>query len=290
MTTYEEVGEYISRWTKTINDRLPTGLAPTEGNLESALHYALSVKGKRLRPLLFLSFLDAYGIDPGGYIDIACAIECIHTYSLIHDDLPCMDDDDYRRGMPTVHKKFSEALALLTGDTMLTYAFEKIARAKAEPLQIVNIIRILTTGIGKDGMAGGQVLDLEFNGDKNVIFEIHRKKTAELITATIMSAAEITPLAEDEKRKLGEAALSIGIGFQMADDLLDIIGDEEEVGKRLNKDQGNQSPNCVLFYGEEYVRKEIDAAYQKTMTLLNQLNITFPPFLYLMEKMVYRSK
>ena len=282
--------DYIENLTKKVDSALVEGLNPGNGVLEAAIHYALSVKGKRLRPLLFLSLLDGYRLDYMKYLDIACAIECIHTYSLIHDDLPCMDNDDYRRGMPTVHKKFNEAIALLAGDTLLTYAFEKIAAAKIEAEKTVNILRILTMGIGKDGMAGGQALDLEFKGDKNVIFDIHRMKTAELIKATLLSAAEIAGLSSEQKKILGEAGMSIGIGFQMADDLLDIIGDEEEVGKKLNKDQHNHSPNCILFYGEDYIRKEIDAAYQKTMTLLKQLAIDFPPFLHLMEKMVYRSK
>jgi geranylgeranyl diphosphate synthase type II len=282
--------EYIKNLTARINESMIDGIDPSNGVLEAAMHYALSVKGKRLRPLLFLTLIDAYEKSPMDYIDIACAIECIHTYSLIHDDLPAMDNDDFRRGMPTVHKKFNEAIALLAGDTLLTFAFEKISRSKAEPKKIVNILKILTNGIGKNGMAGGQVLDLEFNGSKDIIFEIHRKKTAELIKATLLSAAEIVGLNHKEKERLAQAGTTIGIAFQMADDLLDIEGDEKEVGKKLNKDQGNQSPNSILFYGKPFIKKEIDTAYKKTMTLLNELNIHFPPFLYLMEKMVYRSK
>ena len=228
--------------------------------------------------------------NPLDYMDIACAIEYIHTYSLIHDDLPAMDNDDFRRGMPTVHKRFNEAIALLAGDTLLTYAFEKIAGAKAEPGKIVNILKILTSGIGKDGMAGGQALDLEFNGNKEVIFEIHRKKTAELIKSSLLSAAEIIAMKPAEKEILAQAGITIGIAFQMADDLLDIEGDEKEVGKKLHKDQDNQSPNSILFYGTDYIKNEIDNYYRKALAMLNELNIDFPPFLYLMEKMVYRRK
>lgn len=273
-----------------IDETLVEGLESDNGVLEAAIHYALSVKGKRLRPLLFLTLIDAYNMNPLAYMDIACAIECIHTYSLIHDDLPAMDNDDFRRGMPTVHKKFNEAIALLAGDTLLTYAFERIARAKVPPEKVVSILRILTGGIGKDGMAGGQVLDLEFAGNKDVIFKIHRMKTARLISATLLSAAEIVGMSSQEKEILAEAGITIGIGFQMADDLLDIEGDEKEVGKKLHKDQDNKSPNSVLYYGRDFIIKEIDTAYNKTLALLEQLNIDFPPFLYLMEKMVYRSK
>ncbi|MCX6584851.1 MAG: polyprenyl synthetase family protein [Candidatus Aminicenantes bacterium] len=284
------MNKYIENLTRTVDESLVKGLDPHKGVLESAIHYALSVKGKRLRPLLFLALIEAYGKDPMTYMDIACAIECIHTYSLIHDDLPSMDNDDFRRGMPTVHKKFNDAIALLAGDTLLTIAFEKISMARAEPAKIVNIFRLLTVGIGIEGMAGGQVLDLEFKGDKNVILEIHRKKTAELIKATLLSAAEIVDLPPHEKELLAQAGTTIGVGFQMADDLLDIDGDEIEVGKKLHKDQGNHSPNAVLFYGKDFIKNEIDACYRKTITLLEELKIQFPPFLYLMEKMVYRSK
>lgn len=288
--TENTISDYLMDLTAKVDESLVKGLEPEKGILEAAIHYALSVKGKRLRPLLFLTWIDAFKLSSLDYIDIACAIECIHTYSLIHDDLPCMDDDDFRRGMPTVHKKFNEAIALLAGDTLLTYAFEKIATSCIHPGKVVNILRILTESIGKDGMAGGQAFDLEFNGNKDIIFTIHRMKTAELIKATLLSAAEIAGMPDEDKKILGEAGKTIGIGFQMADDLLDIIGDEKEVGKKLKKDQGNESPNCILFYGEEYIRKEIDAAYNKTMTLLKQLEIDFPPFLHLMQKMVYRSK
>jgi geranylgeranyl diphosphate synthase type II len=282
--------DYIKNLTMKIDEALAAGLEPDNGVLEAAIHYALSVKGKRLRPLLFLTLIDAFNMNSLAYMDIACAIECIHTYSLIHDDLPAMDNDDFRRGMPTVHKKFNEAIALLAGDTLLTYAFERIARAKVPPGKVVSILRILTAGIGKDGMAGGQVLDLEFAGNKDVIFKIHRLKTARLISATLISAAEVVGMNSREKEILAEAGITIGIGFQMADDLLDIEGDEKEVGKKLHKDQDNKSPNSVLYYGKEFIKKEIDTAYNKTLALLEQLNIDFPPFLYLMEKMVYRSK
>ncbi|HLP62094.1 MAG TPA: polyprenyl synthetase family protein, partial [Candidatus Deferrimicrobium sp.] len=202
------MNKYIENLTQSVDESLVKGLDPQKGVLEAAIHYALSVKGKRLRPLLFLSLIAAYEKDPMAYMEIACAIECIHTYSLIHDDLPSMDNDDFRRGMPTVHKKFNDAIALLAGDTLLTIAFERISRTNVEPAKIVNILRLLTTGIGIEGMAGGQVLDLEFKGDKNIIFEIHRKKTAELIKATLLSAAEIAGLSPHDKELLAQAATS----------------------------------------------------------------------------------
>lgn len=284
------MNDYLNELTTQIEQALTQGINPQHGVLEAAIHYALCVKGKRLRPLLFLTLLEAYGKNPADYLDIACSIEYIHTYSLIHDDLPAMDNDDFRRGMPTVHKQFNEAIALLAGDTLLTYAFERISRAPVPADKIVHILYLLTTGIGKDGMAGGQALDLEFTGKQEQIFTIHRLKTAELIKASLLAAASLLNLSEKETTMIADLGLSIGIAFQMADDLLDITGNEKEVGKKLKKDQHNQSPNCVLFYGETTIRNKINDAYSHAMSILNDLPITFPPFLSLMEKMVYRSK
>ena len=282
--------KHLEQWVGRIDKSLVEGINPEENVLEAAIHYSLSLKGKRLRPLIFLTLLQAYNKNPAEYLNIACAIEYIHTYSLIHDDLPAMDDDDLRRGMPTVHKKFNEAIALLAGDTLLTLAFQRIAATQIPNEKIVNIIKILTESIGKDGMAGGQVLDLEFNGKKDAIYNIHRKKTADLIKGTLLSAAEIIGMNGNQKNILEQAGISIGIAFQMADDMLDIEGDEKKVGKKLSKDKLNKSPNSIIYFGKDFVKKEIDNLYRKTLDLLKKIEINFPPFLYLMEKMVYRNK
>ncbi len=278
---------------REINIEMLKGFDRPENTLDEALKYALEVEGKRLRPLLFLTFIDTFrdrGFDYRRYFNIACAIEYIHTYSLIHDDLPSMDNDDFRRGQPTVHKKFDPAIALLAGDTLLTHAFEKIADTDCESRKIVNIIKIITTSIGSQGMAGGQALDLQFNGNKADIHNIHRMKTAELISGSILSAAEIVELGDDEKRYVRDASLKIGIAFQMADDLLDIEGDEKIVGKKLNKDHENESPNSVLFFGKDQIKREIDQKYQNTLEIFKSLEIESEGFLYLLKKMVYRSK
>ena len=211
-----------------IDKALLKGINPQKSSLDKAIHYALSLKGKRIRPLLFLTLIDVYEKNSLDYIDIACAIEYIHTYSLIHDDLPAMDDDDFRRGMPTVHKKYNEALALLAGDTLLTLAIERITLTNLAPETIIHILRILTSSIGINGMAGGQALDLEFKGDKDIILRIHSMKTAELITGTLLAAAEIINMDKNKRKVLAEAGGLIGIAFQMADDLLDIEGNEKE--------------------------------------------------------------
>lgn len=282
--------DYFEKLTNEIESGLVKGIEPQNGILEQAMHYSLCVRGKRLRPLLFLTLIDAFEKNSLKYIDIACAIEYIHTYSLIHDDLPCMDNDDFRRGKPTVHKKFNDAIALLAGDTLLAAAFEKISCFDMSFDKIVNILKILTHSIGKDGMAGGQALDLEFNGNKELIFHIQRKKTAELIKGALLSSAEIVDMNEKDKGILEDVGNTIGIAFQMADDLLDIEGDEQIVGKKLHKDKKNKRPNSVLFFGKDFVEKQIETSYKNSMNVLKEIKIDFPPFLDIIKKMVYRDR
>jgi geranylgeranyl diphosphate synthase, type II len=281
---------FLEELTSAISDVLPGDLDPHQGELSAAMHYALSVKAKRLRPLLFLCLTDFFRHSWRDCLEVAAAIEMIHTYSLIHDDLPCMDNDDLRRGMPTVHKVFGDAIALLAGDTLLTYAFERISRCPLPPVTIVAIIRILTVSIGKEGMAGGQALDLVFRGEREQIHHIHRLKTARFIAGVFKAAAIVADLPHPTAHRLFEAGLIIGEGFQLADDLLDITGNEIEVGKKLRKDDSNQSPNAVIHLGMEQVRHDIDEAYDRTIAILQELEISHPPFLNLIEKMVYRSK
>jgi geranylgeranyl diphosphate synthase, type II len=285
-----KMNDYLQRLTAAINREIVNGIQPQRGTLEAAMHYALAVPGKRLRPLLFLALLDAYKKGSEKYIGLASALEIIHTYSLIHDDLPVMDNDDLRRGLPTVHKKFNEAIALLAGDTLLTFAFEKIAAAPLPAEKIAVIIGIITRCIGKDGMAQGQALDLEFKGDAQAIATIHRLKTAELIKGSLLAAAQVADLSAAEQLLLAKAGIAMGLGFQLADDLLDITGDEQKVGKKLNKDKSNQSPNAVLYYGLPAVNAKIDEYYREALDLIGELKIDFPPFLGLLENMFFRSQ
>lgn len=285
-----KTNDYLPLLSAAVNREILAGIDPKKGTLEAAMHYALSVNGKRLRPLLFLTLLDAFHKDSEKYLGLASALEIIHTYSLIHDDLPVMDNDDLRRGLPTVHKKFNEAIALLAGDTLLTFAFEKIASAPLPAEKTVAIIGIVTRCIGKDGMAQGQALDLEFRGDVPAIEMIHRLKTAELIKGALLTAAQVIDLKAAEQRLLARAGIAMGMGFQLADDLLDISGDEQKVGKKLNKDQVNQSPNAVLYLGLPAVKAKIDEYYLEALALIRELQIDFPPFLSLLESMFYRSQ
>jgi geranylgeranyl pyrophosphate synthase len=284
------MNDYLPLLTAALNREILSGIDPRRGTLEAAMHYALAVPGKRLRPLLFLALLDAYGRDAKKFLGLASALEIIHTYSLIHDDLPAMDNDDLRRGLPTVHKKFGEAIALLAGDTLLTYAFEKIAAAPLAAEKTTAIMAIITRCIGKDGMAQGQALDLEFAGDERTIDTIHRLKTAELIKGSLLAAAEVIDLNAAQQRLLARAGIAMGMGFQLADDLLDITGDERQVGKKLRKDLSNQSPNSVLYLGQAAVKTKIDGYYREARGLIGELKVDFPPFQTLLENMLFRSQ
>jgi len=283
------MNDYLQRLTAALNREILAGIDPRRGTLEAAMHYALAIPGKRLRPLLFLALLDAYRKDAEKYLGLASALEIIHTYSLIHDDLPVMDNDDLRRGLPTVHKKFNEAVALLAGDTLLTFAFEKIAAAPLAAEKITAITSIITRCIGKDGMAQGQALDLEFKGDAQAIETIHRLKTAELIKGSLLAAAQVADLSAAQQHVLARTGIALGMGFQLADDLLDVTGDEKKVGKKLHKDRSNQSPNAVLYLGVPAVKEKIDAYHREALALINELKIDFPPFLRLVENMLFRS-
>ncbi len=272
-----------------LDESLVSGIDPGHSRLLAAMHYSLSMKGKRLRPLLFFTTVDALNDDPLRFVDVAACLEIIHTYSLIHDDLPCMDNDDLRRGMPTVHRHFDEATALLAGDTLLTWAFERLAdAANLSAEQVVDLLRLITHAIGVAGMAGGQEMDLAFIGDENDIPAIHRLKTAELIRAS-MTAAAVVCRKKGVISVLERSAVSIGLAFQLADDLLDVEGDPELVGKKLHKDEGNRSPNAVLYLGVERVKMEIGRLYRQALVDLETIGIATPALTALYKIMVYRK-
>ena len=232
--------------------------------LFDAMRYSLLAGGKRIRPVLTLEFCRICGGDWRSALPFACALEMIHTYSLIHDDLPCMDNDDYRRGRLTNHKVFGEALAVLAGDGLLTAAFETAASAAADPAVTVKAIRILAEQAGELGMVGGQVLDLA--GEDTVLTEdevhtIHNLKTSALIRAACqmgVAAAGGTQAQMDAARDYAQA---LGMAFQIRDDMLDVLGNAEKMGKRTGMDEHKNT--FVTLYGvgkcsqlvEEYTKR-----------------------------------
>ena len=210
--------------------------------LAQAMRYSLMAGGKRLRPILAMWSAEACGVLGEMAMPSAVALEMIHTYSLIHDDLPAMDNDDLRRGLPTCHKAFDEATAILAGDGLLTLAFEVVA-CHQKPVDVIGeCVRILADAAGPRGMVGGQMADLAAEGrtDANLaeLEAIHRRKTGALLCAALKLGATIAQATDDQKGALERYGWSVGLAFQVVDDLLDATGDEAKMGKRVGKDCG----------------------------------------------------
>lgn len=209
--------------------------------LHQAEHYSLFAGGKRLRPALLLASAEVVGAGTNVAINAACAVECIHTYSLIHDDLPALDNDDFRRGVPTCHKKYGVAMAILAGDALLTSAFELVGRTvSVESALVVQAIVELSTAAGSTGMIGGQVVDIESEGRDipfPVLEYIHIHKTGKLILASVRCGAILGGATEEELGALTRYGEAIGLAFQIADDILDVEGTDEELGKKAGMDE-----------------------------------------------------
>jgi geranylgeranyl diphosphate synthase type II len=231
------VEEALSRFLPPVD---PSPAADCPARLAEAMRYSVLSGGKRLRPLLAMLAAEACGADPVEALPAACALEFLHTYSLVHDDLPAMDDDDLRRGRPTCHKAFDEATAVLAGDALLTLAFEIIARYTHPPEAAAACVRILAEAAGPAGMVGGQMADLEAEGRADGTLEaleaIHRRKTGALLRSALRMGAAVAGAPEPIARNLDAYGRAIGLAFQIVDDLLDVQGDEASLGKRVRKD------------------------------------------------------
>ncbi|MBI5343757.1 MAG: polyprenyl synthetase family protein [Deltaproteobacteria bacterium] len=208
-------------------------------SLHNAMHYSLFAGGKRIRPVLTLASAEAVGGAVEDAINIACAIECIHTYSLIHDDLPAIDNDDLRRGRPTCHKVFGEATAILAGDALLTLAFELIGKAPRQTKAALKVLTEIARAAGSTGMIGGQAVDVDSEGrevDYPTLEYIHIHKTGALIRASVRCGAIAAGAKESELRPFTRYAEAVGLAFQIADDILDVEGSSVEMGKNAGGD------------------------------------------------------
>jgi geranylgeranyl diphosphate synthase type II len=221
--------------------------------LHAAMRYSLFAGGKRLRPLLLMASVQACGKPPKRFLDAACALECLHTYSLIHDDLPCMDDDDLRRGMPTCHKAFDEATAVLAGDALQTLAFELMAKSGS-----LEALRVFAVASGRLGMVGGQMADIEAEGKKSSLKElqfIHAGKTGALIAASVECGAILAGASASKRRLLAAFGRHIGLAFQVADDILNVVGDAKRLGKKTGSDAGRGKATYPALLGLEKARQ-----------------------------------
>ena len=211
--------------------------------LGESMSYSVDAGGKRLRPILVLATMEALGKPSAPGLPVACAIEMLHTYSLIHDDLPAMDNDDYRRGKLTNHKVFGEAIAILGGDGLLTLAFETLCQvndASVSPGQLLQIVRELAVFAGPKGMVGGQAADLAGENQQLSLSElqfIHQHKTADLLMFCVRAGGILAGAKEDQLAHLTRFAQNIGLAFQIQDDILDVLGDEEKLGKPVGSDE-----------------------------------------------------
>ena len=258
-----DLSQYLSARSATV-DRALDGWLPRASvkpaTIHKAMRYSLFAGGKRMRPVLTLAAAEACGGGVSAALPAACAVECIHTYSLIHDDLPCMDDDDLRRGRPTSHKVFGEGVAVLAGDALLTVAFEILAHA--EPTRrypTTAIIRELADAAGSKWLIGGQVADLEGEGRKITGAElryIHRCKTAALLTASIRLGAMSADATPGRLASLTDFGQALGLAFQVIDDILDVTQTTEKLGKTAGKDAEATKATFPAIYGLERSRAE----------------------------------
>ncbi|WP_120078482.1 polyprenyl synthetase family protein [Aurantiacibacter odishensis] len=249
-------------------------LLPVPGDarapLVEAMRYAVIDGGKRVRPMLLATVAEMYGASRDAAVRAGCAIEAIHVYSLIHDDLPCMDDDDLRHGKPTLHKQYDEATAVLAGDSLHALAFEILGGTlvSTDPFIRAELVHALASASGHNGMAGGQVMDMAAEKeqfDLHGVTRLQQLKTGALLGAAVEMGAILAKVPEDARGHLRNYARDIGLAFQIADDLLDEEGDEEKAGKALRKDAGQGKATFVSLMGAEGARTQAHALAEQAI-------------------------
>lgn len=237
-----------------------------------AMKYSLMNGGKRLRPVLTLEFCKACGADRHDALEAACAIEFVHTYSLIHDDLPCMDNDDMRRGKPSCHKAYSEAIALLAGDALLTHAFQILSDSDLPPETKAQAVSLLAQNAGVGGMLGGQVLDIKYELTEPTMRElltVHKMKTGALISAACIMGCLAAGAGSEQISAASKFAYHLGIAFQIKDDILDIVGTSEALGKPVGSDSANHKTTYATKAGLEKAQADVKRLTDKALAALD---------------------
>ena len=236
--------------------------------VQEAMRYAVFAGGKRLRPFLTVHCAELFGVPRERALRAGAAIEALHTYSLVHDDLPAMDDDDLRRGNPTTHRQFDEATAILAGDALLTIAFEILADAKTDPVaeHRAELVAALARAAGSEGMVGGQMIDIDAPHHEltaEQIIDLQRRKTGALFEFSCCAGGILGGAGPDEIQRLTTYARELGLAFQIGDDLIDVLGSAETAGKQVAKDQAQGKATLVSLWGPERARAEAEALAQR---------------------------
>ncbi|HVK07109.1 MAG TPA: farnesyl diphosphate synthase [Armatimonadaceae bacterium] len=270
---------YVAARTRQVNealDRFTPAATEPPSTLHEAMRYSLLGGGKRIRPLLCLAAAEAVGADdPADVLPTACALEMVHTFSLVHDDLPALDNDDFRRGQPTLHRKYGEAMAILAGDALHTLAFATIAThqraSRAESL--LRTLRLFAGALGTFGMVGGQVDDLYYERRDDVTPEvlrhIHARKTGALLNVSLLSGAILADATEAQEEALRTYGEQIGLAFQIVDDILDVVGDDAKLGKPTGSDAKHDKATYPKLFGLDESRRRADRAVQSSLSALD---------------------
>lgn len=290
------IDRYIKETLEKIEQKLQTFIPEMESSqaiLYQAARYSLLGAGKRIRPLFLLATSETLGGSEEKALVPACALEMIHTYSLIHDDLPCMDNDDFRRGKPSLHKQYTEGIATLAGDYLLTFAFELIA--KAEELtdkQKVQLIKILASRSGGEGMIGGQILDLQADSAISLesLKEIHAKKTADMIIAALEMGAVCAESSYSHRQLLTDFGSAIGIAFQIIDDVLDIAPSDVTQGSFISSDQFNGKTTYATLLGTDQSIQTAEKLLTEALELLQKLPFDTELLAELAKMVIHRTK
>jgi geranylgeranyl diphosphate synthase, type II len=297
MATEFDLKSYLEARRLAVEEALEAALPPGDGldaRVVEAMRYSLFAGGKRLRPILCLAAAEAVGGDLQDAMPAACALEMIHTYSLIHDDLPAMDDDDLRRGIPTNHKVFGEAIAILAGDGLLTEAFALLGNCCSLPAdRVVRLLAVISTGAGHRGMVGGQVVDMLWQNrtaDISVVRYMHGKKTAALIAASTQAGALAGGGSSDQVERLGRYGRAVGLAFQIVDDILDIQGDAALLGKKTGVDIARGKATYPAAVGLEQADKDARALISKALEALAQFDHRAEPLRSLARYIVARKQ
>lgn len=244
--------------------------------IHKAMRYSIFAGGKRLRPIMVMEACRAFGGDVEKAMPFACAIEMIHTYSLIHDDLPALDNDDYRRGRLTSHKMFGENMAILAGDALLHHAFETMAEAcvKMNDIKYTKAMLAIAQGAGINGMVAGQVVDVISEGkeiDKDTLDYIHKNKTAAMIIGALKAGAEIGGASDEEIKNIERVGELVGVAFQIQDDILDVTSTLEELGKPINSDEKNHKVTYATMFGVEDASKIVLDMSNEALEILHSM-------------------